>query len=241
MVDRGRREHDPEHRIAWGDECRDGCVGSGAEQHDRPGRCEQLGGLGVAHLGKAAGVVEVRDHDGERLVGPVLALPETLDRAVVGRVAGEVVATETLDGDGPTRSGSSPGPPGAGRHRRSPTSSARSGAVAEHRPAVVDSRSAGRGNGGRSGRGTRRAGIAHVECRHRGVRPVVGEVADDREPWPAVRAGDEGVAVTPVVRVVHLGDAVVADRRVGRDQRAGAGRAATVDDPETWFAGGSAR
>ena len=78
VVDRSRREHDPEHRIAWGDECRDGCIRSGAQQHDRPGGCEQLGGLGVGHLGEAASVVEVRHHDGERLVGTVLALPEAL-------------------------------------------------------------------------------------------------------------------------------------------------------------------
>ena len=111
VLQRGRREHDPEHRVAGSDECRDACVGPGAEQHDRPGRCEQLGGLGVTHLGEAAGGVEVRDHDGERLVGTMLALPQALHCGVVGRVAGEVIATEALDGDRSTGSGSLPAPP----------------------------------------------------------------------------------------------------------------------------------
>ncbi len=199
-----------------------------------------MGRLGVAHLGEAAGSVEVRDHDGERLVGTVLALPEALDRGIVGRVTGEVVATESLDRD---RSA------GADRRqrRREGVGIPRRRVVGEcaarvqHRPALVTADRLGVVPAVGRVAILGRAGVAHVECRHRGVRPVVREIADDREARAAVRAGDEGVAEPTVVRVVHLGDAVVADRRVGRDQGSAAGHAATLDDPETSFVGGRAR
>ena len=64
----------------------------------------------------------------------------------------------------------------------------------------------------------RAAGRAHLEAGHRRVRPVVGDVAHDREARPAVGAVDERVAEAPVARVEQLGQAVGAGRAVGRDR-----------------------
>ena len=60
---------------------------------------------------------------------------------------------------------------------------------------------------------------AHREAGHRRQRPVVGDAAHDREARAAVRAVDERVAVAAVGGVEELGEAVVAGRGVGGDQR----------------------
>ena len=67
------------------------------------------------------------------------------------------------------------------------------------------------------------AARAHRKARHRRVRPVVGQVRDDRVARPAVGARDERVVVAAVVGVVQLGQAVGARRRVRGDERALAG------------------
>ena len=59
---------------------------------------------------------------------------------------------------------------------------------------------------------------AHGESRHRGVRAVVGNVADDREPWPAVGAVGERVAKAAIAGVEDLGEAVGAGGAIGRDR-----------------------
>ena len=71
---------------------------------------------------------------------------------------------------------------------------------------------------------------AHREAGHRRRRPVVGHAADDREARPAVRAVDERVAEAAIGRVAQLGEAVVAGRRVRRDQRVGVAAARALDD-----------
>ncbi len=60
---------------------------------------------------------------------------------------------------------------------------------------------------------------AHREVAHRGHRPVVGHVADDREARAAVGAVDERVAVASVACREQLGDALGARRGVRRDER----------------------
>ena len=42
----------------------------------------------------------------------------------------------------------------------------------------------------------------HQEVGHRGGRPVVGQVEDDREPGPTVRAGDEGMPLS----LIHISE-----------------------------------
>ena len=64
------------------------------------------------------------------------------------------------------------------------------------------------------------ARLAHREPRHGGGRAVVGQSGGDGEPRAAVRAGDERVPEPAIGRVTELGQAVVADRHVGRDERA---------------------
>ena len=138
VVHRRRRQHDPEQRVAGSDELRDRRVGPGAEQHDRSGRGDQLGGLGVVHLGEPAGLVEVGHHHRERLVGTSFATPQTRDGGIIGCVAGEVVSAETLDPDG--SSAVDRGQCRLERVAASPPHRIAGGrAVVQHRPAVVTS------------------------------------------------------------------------------------------------------
>lgn len=76
---------------------------------------------------------------------------------------------------------------------------------------------------------------AHREVGHRRVVPVVRKTADDREAGPAVRAGDERVAVTPVGRIGQFGETCLAGRHVRRDQgaRGASGRGGGDDEPVT--------
>ncbi len=76
-------------------------------------------------------------------------------------------------------------------------------------------------------RGARRA---HREAGHGGHRPVVGQVGDDGVARPAVGARDERMPVSAVGRVAHLAQAVLADRDVGRDERARVVAALAADD-----------
>ena len=123
--------------------------------------------------------------------------------------------------------------------RSTPTAPA-SGSPASPAPAGVE-----QAQPGPAGRAAHRLGVeppvrrvvvfggavrAHREARHRGQRPVIGHITDDREPRPAVRAVDERVPEPPVARVGQLGQAVRAGRAVRRDQGpAAAGRVAGRD------------
>ena len=78
---------------------------------------------------------------------------------------------------------------------------------------------------------------AHREPRHGGERPVVGNVADDREPRPAVCAVDERMAKAPISRVKQLSKAVVAGRGVRGDQGLTLPGRVALDDRETNAAG----
>ncbi len=62
------------------------------------------------------------------------------------------------------------------------------------------------------------AALAHGEGRHGGGGAVVGQVVDDGEARPAVRAVDEGIAVAAVVGVEELVHAVGAGGQLGRHQ-----------------------
>ena len=62
------------------------------------------------------------------------------------------------------------------------------------------------------------AGRTHLEARHRGQRPVVRQVANDREPRAAVCAVGEGVAESPVGGIEHLAPAVGAGGEIRRDR-----------------------
>src|SRR5262249_10288781 len=59
---------------------------------------------------------------------------------------------------------------------------------------------------------------AHGKCGHGGALAVIGRAGDDREPRSAVGAIEEGIAITPVVRIEKLGQAVVASRHIGGNE-----------------------
>jgi hypothetical protein len=82
----------------------------------------------------------------------------------------------------------------------------------------------------------RLAPVAHPEAGHRGQRPVVGHCSHDREARPAVGAVDERVTVAAVARIEELGEAFLAGRHIGRDERGGLSGPLALRDPESRFA-----
>jgi hypothetical protein len=63
----------------------------------------------------------------------------------------------------------------------------------------------------------RAAGGAHLERRHGGLRPVIGQPVEDRQPRAAMGAIGEGVAMAPVGRVADFAQAIGAGGGIGRD------------------------
>ena len=61
--------------------------------------------------------------------------------------------------------------------------------------------------------------LAHGEGRHGRGHPVIGQVVDDGEARPAVRAVDERIPVAAIVGVEQLAHAVLARGKLGRDER----------------------
>src|ERR1700722_10012809 len=59
---------------------------------------------------------------------------------------------------------------------------------------------------------------AHIESGHGSSRPVIGNVADDGVPRPAMRAIGEWISKAPVRRISKIAPALVARAGVGRDQ-----------------------
>ena len=164
-------------------------------------------------LGEQGGV---GGHHCERLLLAALARAQACDRALVGRVAGEVVAAEPLDGDDAALAQDcdrllerdrQPRPAGRAGDRLGVEAAV--GRILVLATAVVAQREAG----------------------HRRVGTVVGHRGDDREARPAARAVHERVAVAAVGGVEELAEAVVAGGHVGRDE---GGRAAPLarDDLE---------
>ena len=122
---------------------------------------------------RRAGPVEVGDHHRERLVLAVLAGPQRGHRRLAGRVGGQVVAAEALDGHhrpvpepgrGPGERVAVRGPPVAvqqGQRRPAGRAAHRLGVEAPVGRVVVLAGAVG----------------AHGEAGHGGGRPVVGDVA----------------------------------------------------------------
>ena len=192
VVQRGVRQHDAELAVARGRGGGDGGAGPPGQQHDRAGRAgQQAGGRGV-DLGQFRGRGQVGGHDRERLVLAVLALAERGDGLLAGGVGGQVVAAQALDGEDAAVAEEF-----GGRLERV------FAVVVQGQPGAAG-RAAGRlgveaAVGGVVVFG--RAPLAHRERRHGRQRPVVGHVADDGEPGPAVGAVDERVPEPPVGRV----------------------------------------
>src|SRR5262249_291982 len=78
----------------------------------------------------------------------------------------------------------------------------------------------------------RLARTAHSEWRHRRVRTVIGNIAHNREPRPAVRAVDKWIPVTAVLSVEQVQGTVRGSRYILRKQRADGVAALTGDYTE---------
>ena len=201
MVERRVREHAPRATGRPGrPRARSSAPGSRRSEDDRRlRRAEQrqfLVGADRDRFGR-------RRHHGERLLVALLARAQARHRGLVGGEAGEVVAADPLD-----------------REHRS---------VAQQRHRLGERHREPRPAGGAAGRLGVEAAVArivvlgaavgaHREARHRRVRAVVRDGADDREARAAVRAVDERVAEAAVARVEQLSQAVVAGRDVGRNE-----------------------
>ena len=215
MVQRRVRQHHAELGGARRDGGGDGRVRQPGREDDRALHAGE-GALGVrGEVDEFTRRVEVAGHQRERLLLAPLATAQRGDRALVGRAAREVIAADSLHRDHETRrEGQGRGMHGVGRvatriaARRvdEPRRRAAFGAGVRLRVEAPVARIVV----------LRLTAAAHDEAGHRGLRPVVGDAADDREAGPAVRAVDERVAVAAVGRVEQLGEAGVAGRGVGR-------------------------
>ena len=233
MVKRRRRQHHAEVGASRRDPRGDGRIAAPASDHDRsPGVGEQ-GLLGGRQLDQLTGGAEVGGEQRERLRLSVLACAQGADRALVGGEAGEVVSADPLDGDDDA---------GAQQPRRRLDRIAITGVSRQVRAARVDQPHRGAALRAGVGLGVEAAvarvlvlgaaARAHLEPGHRRPRTVVGDAADDREPGSAVGAVGERIPMAAVGRVGDLGQAALARRRVGRDQRRRLAASARADDPE---------
>ncbi|KAF5035860.1 hypothetical protein DSECCO2_581180 [anaerobic digester metagenome] len=186
----------------------------------------------------APGGGEVRHHDGQRLVGAVLAAAQFAHGGIAGRVAGQMEPAQPLHGGDA---------PGGQRGCQRPDGRGARGAVCVM---IVVGSGAGRGRRGRfrcgalrrtvhvpHARSAHRTGVGlgvkapvqrvFILCRalraqrkagHGGLVAVVGNEPGDGVARPAVGAVGEGVQVAAVARVVHVGQTVVAGGHVGADE-----------------------
>jgi len=77
---------------------REAPVRAGLGKHDGPlSACQQLS-FGLAQDAEAPGRVQVPDHDGQRFVLSVLAVPQLLHRLLIAGIADEMEASEPLHG-----------------------------------------------------------------------------------------------------------------------------------------------
>ncbi len=203
------------------------------------GRCGLVSSRASSAIdpGHRLGLCKVGHHDGERLVPPVLAQAQSIDRRVRPGVAREVVPAEALDGDD-----------GAPCERLLSGTESGVGSFDEATLLLEPDAGTALGTGDRLGMEAavgrivilRRAGVAHGEPAHGRIRPVIGQAQGDGEAGTAVRAVDEGVARPAVGRVGHLGQAVVAHGDVGRDEGPCGALGGALDDAEAALVGGRA-
>ena len=203
MMQRRIGQHDPDP----GEPGRDGRSKHAAvlHQHDRPRGLRQKTALHLDRRSDAVERGEVRDHHGKGLRLARLAPAQLGDRALVPGVAHQMEAADALQRDDLARADRRDD-----RFNRVRQTRAASGAAdrlgmeaAVRRVAIVA-----------------RAGRAHDERRHRGLRSVIGELARQRKARAAMGAGDERVEVEAARRIEQIVEAGVAYRRVRHDARA---------------------
>ena len=186
------------------------------QQHDGPLPALEQPRLVRAHFAELPGAAEIAAHEGEGLLIPLLAPPEPPHGLRVLDAAGQMHAAEALDGRDPAvlqqrAGGGQRGlvPLGAPplrvdkkQVRPADRTAVRLGVVAAVFNVVIFPF----------------AVRAHGEAPHGGQRPIVGHVPHDGEARAAVGAVDEGVAVSPVLRVQQLPFTVLTEADVRRDE-----------------------
>ena len=229
MMHRRVGDHHADVGMGRGDRVRQSQQWSGAlaKQHDRSPIVLQESAFGVVGVGEQVHSREVGHHHRERFVAPILAFAQGGDRDIIGRVAGQVVAAETLHGDDRACPEQAPG----FGHRGI------AGELGLGRPMHGQDRSAVRaGHGLRVEPSVGRIGVldgagrAKRQIRHGRHRAVVGQIHDDGEARSAVGAADERVPVPPVGRIGQFGSAGRAGRHVRRDESASRPALRRLDD-----------
>ncbi|MPM33510.1 hypothetical protein SDC9_80086 [bioreactor metagenome] len=183
-------------------------------------QCLFLGG----NIAEFARGCKIPGHDGKRFFISLLTRAEQGDRRLVCRIASEVIAANALDRN----------------------DLARVNVILKAFDRVAALRYAPREKRqrGAADRAGIRLGMKAAVCRivifalagcaldklpHARVYTVIGNILHDGEPRTAVGAVDEGVAIAPVGGVKQFPPAVVAQRNIGRDQRAALASLAGTD------------
>src|SRR4028119_1590464 len=99
VVQRRVREHHPERRLARGDLVDDPTLFATPQEDYGAGRGSEEGLFLMGYVAEFPHLHEVAGHEREGFVLAHLAAPQGPDRSGVERVAGQMVATEALDGD----------------------------------------------------------------------------------------------------------------------------------------------
>ena len=200
-MQRRGRQHETERAEPGRNRARQSLRTVSVEQNDRPLDRGELALLRCADRAIAADDIEVAGHERERLGFPPLALPQPLHCIGIFSVAGEVIASDTLDrhdsAAGNECGGERDGVEAAVicRRRRRQRKQGR------RRPAMRA--------GDRFGM---KAAIVRIvilgaavwaerESCHRRIRPVIGNCRDDAQPRAAMGAACERVAVMTIGRV----------------------------------------
>ena len=160
--------------------------------------------VALRHHAQRFGRRQVTSHQRERLVAAALPLAELFHGRRVAGIAGQVESAQPFDGQNLPRRQP---PPRLADLRRERRTANRAGVRLRVKPAV--------------GRIVvlAQAIRAQLESGHGGVRPVVGDVADDGVARPAVGAIGERVPVAAVGGVREIAPAGVARRDIRRDER----------------------
>src|ERR1019366_9625299 len=173
--------------------------------------------FGLRKIRQAVRLIEIAHHHGERLLLAALAAAKASPRGGPGRIAGEVNPANAPDCDSPARRDRASGGAnrvGLGRGLINVRIEDAKGRAAL-RTCVWLGMEAAIGDGFVLAT----ALGAHRETRHRGRRPIVGNVARDREAWPAIGAVGERVPISAVGRIENFGQAIAANRDIGRNRK----------------------
>ena len=221
MVQRRIGQHPPHHPLPRRDPVRQARLAL-LQHHNRRRRITKRLVRPVTHHRIALNRLHFR-HDGQGLCGPVLARPQRGNRIGVQRVTDQMKPADPLDGQYLSR----PQP----RGRLGNRITLDLGLKPDTRTTV----GTGHGLGMEPAVGgiliLCSAGLTHGKARHAGHRPIIGQTRNNRKPRPAMGAIGKRVSKPAIIRIHHLAQTGLADRRIGRHPRFGP-RATTGDNLE---------